>query len=451
MKISGALRGYQAKTVNNLLRGMGREPGSTFTVMFPRQAGKNEVSAVVIALLLRKSAKAGGSVVVCAPTLHPQAAISLDRTRQLMGMTARLLPDSVAAYGLQESTLRLGAASAVFLSGSPAAHVAGHTASLAIIADEAQELDRDWFNRQFRPMAASTNASTLMFGTPWDGDTLLEEAVRHNRAIDATRHKDDVHLHHEVSWREVELVVPAYGRHVRAERERLGAGHPLFLSQYELVAAEDAGRLFSREQIESLLGDHPPLSGPCRGERYVAGLDFGGDGQEADATILTIARVAGGRCEVVTHVAWRGASYLEMQAGVLEAARTWRLERICADATGMGAPIAAQLESLLGPRVVERVVFGAQSKSEMGYALKAAANGARLTLHTAASDAHWGRCLKELRECRCGFRLNRQLWWEAPTGEHDDYVASLALCLRAAESLGPERIARGRSGRESAW
>ncbi|MEO6397393.1 MAG: hypothetical protein ABIP13_02880, partial [Tepidiformaceae bacterium] len=156
MRSTPALRGYQAKTADALLRGMGREPGSTFTVMFPRQAGKNEVSAFVIAALLRKSARSGGSLVACAPTLHPQATISLERTRQLMALTARLLPQSVSSHGAEQSTLRLGQASAVVLSGSPAAHVAGHTASLAIIADEAQELDRDWFNRQFRPMAAST-------------------------------------------------------------------------------------------------------------------------------------------------------------------------------------------------------------------------------------------------------------------------------------------------------
>lgn len=445
MRTSPALRGYQAKTADALLRGMAREPGSTFTVMFPRQAGKNEVSAFVIAMLLRKSAKSGGSVVVCAPTLHPQATISLERTRQLMGLTARLLPGSVAAYGVQESTLRLGAASAVFLSGSPAAHVAGHTASLAVVADEAQELDRDWFNRQFRPMAASTNASTLMFGTPWDGDTLLEEAVRCNREIDARRPADDrVRLHHEVSWRDVEDALPAYGKYVRAERERLGANHPLFLTQYELVAAEDEGRLFTPGQIAALRGEHPPLAGPLPGERYVAGLDFGGEGAGADATVLTIARVQRGRCEVVAHLAWRGESYLGMQSGVADAARSWRLERIAADATGMGAPIIAQLEAGLGARVVERVVFGAATKSEMGYALVAAANGRRLCLYAGGGDAHLSRCLGELRACRSGHRLNRQLWWEAPGGRHDDYVASLALCLRAAENLGPERIARGR-------
>ena len=45
------LRGYQSKTAHRLLSGMRREPGSTFTVMFPRQAGKNEVSASIIGML----------------------------------------------------------------------------------------------------------------------------------------------------------------------------------------------------------------------------------------------------------------------------------------------------------------------------------------------------------------------------------------------------------------
>ncbi len=441
------LRKYQREAAESLLRSMEREPGSTFTVMFPRQAGKNEVSAFVIAALLEKAAWQGGSVVVCAPTLYPQATISLDRTHSLMASVLGLLPDCFSEFGLRESTLRLGQASAVFLSGSPQAHVAGHTASLAIIADEAQELDRDWFNRQFRPMAATTNASTLMFGTPWDGSTLLEEAVQRNRAKDAARDKHDtVRLHHEVGWREVALSLPAYGTYVRSERDRLGASHPLFLSQYELVAAEDAGRLLNGRQLAALVGAHPPLGGPQPGERYVGGLDFGGDGEAADATVLTIARVAAGRCEVVAHVAWRSAAYMRMQSGVIEAARAWRLERISADATGMGAPIIAQLESELGPRVVERVVFGAISKSDLGYALLAAVNGGRLALHKGEGDAHLLRCLAELRECRSGFRPNRQLWWEAPSGGHDDYVASLALCLHAANGLGAERVARGRSG-----
>ncbi|MGH2633204.1 MAG: hypothetical protein ACRDG3_07325, partial [Tepidiformaceae bacterium] len=124
-------------------------------MMFPRQSGKNEVSAVLIAHLLRAHASSGGSLIVCAPTFHPQAAISFERARHILGATQVLLPEggrTVAAV----PTIDVGRARAVFLSASPEAHVAGHTASSCLIADEAQALDADWFNRQVRPMAAST-------------------------------------------------------------------------------------------------------------------------------------------------------------------------------------------------------------------------------------------------------------------------------------------------------
>jgi hypothetical protein len=161
--------------------------------------------------------------------------------------------------------------------------------------------------------------------------------------------------------------------------------------------------------------------------------------------VLTIARVAGERCEVVAHDSWHGADFGALESATLLAARRWRLERISADSTGLGAPIAARLAGALGERVVERVVFTSQSKSEMGYALLAAANTGRLALHADDGSPDLGRCLRELRECRAGYRINRQMWWEAPPGGHDDYVASLALCLRAAEGLGASRVARGRA------
>ena len=338
-----ALRGYQARVFGELRQGMGRAPGETFTVMFPRQAGKNELSAFLVAALLTEHSKTGGTVVVCAPTLHPQAAISLDRTGHLMAVTARLLGKLVTARGRNGNVLSLGAASAVFLSGSPEAHVAGHTASLAIIADEAQELDEAWFNRQFRPMAASTGAPTVMLGTPWDGQTLLEKAVARNLALDARQPAEaDLRRHHQVSWQEVARSLHVYGRYVEQERDRLGANHPLFLSQYELVAAEDAGRLFPAGVATALAGSHRSMAAPRPGERYVGGLDIGGDGQGADATVLTVARAVEGRCEVVAHASWQGAAFATVEGGLLAAARHWGLERLCADSTGLGAPITAR-------------------------------------------------------------------------------------------------------------
>ena len=449
-----ALRHYQQQAVRGLLSGMRDRASQTLTVMFPRQAGKNEVSAVLIAELLREHAEEGGSLVVCAPTFHPQAAISFERARHILGASDSLLPDDGRMLAAVP-TIAVGQARAVFLSASPEAHVAGHTASIGLIADEAQDIDADWFNRQFRPMAASTGAPTTMFGTPWTGETLLERAVAVNRLADAakagTPYRDFIPRHHEVRWETVAHFLPAYGRHVRAERERLGAGHPLFRTQYELEPAEGDGLLLSPAQVSALEGHHPRLRKPIAGERYAAGLDLAGEGANADTVVLTIARVVEhdrdlgpARCEVVNHIAWRSRPFAEVTDACLAAARAWSFETLCVDASGIGAPTASQLSSALRGRV-QPVVFTAAEKSALGYDLLAAASTSRLALYSADGTPESNACRAELRQCRAEFRPGGQLRWAAPSGRHDDFVASLALCLRAANAIGAPRVARGRS------
>lgn len=433
------LRRYQARTLIALLHGIETCRGATFTVMFPRQAGKNEVAAALVACLLWSNAARGGSIVVCAPAFRPQTRISLERTRHMLDAIARLAPGGVRAT-VAGNAIAFGRARAVFLSAAVGAHVAGHTASLALIADEAQEIDADWFDRQFRPMAASTGAPAVLLGTPWDGTTLIERAVTANREHDAG--DPAIRFHHEVGWHEVSASIPAYGDYVRYERQRLGANHPLYLSQYELVASDAAGRLFSPGQLAMLEGLHPREQAPRPGERYVGGLDLGGEGQGADATVLSIARLAGDRCEVAELAAWRSAPFETVQREVIALARRWRLERLSVDATGLGAPLAKGLTAALGPRV-EPFVFTAQSKSALGFALLAAAETGRFALFADDGSAEAAACRAELRGCRASYRGGRLWWWGE--GLNDDYVASLALCLRAAESSGGPRLAVGRS------
>ncbi len=441
-----ALRDYQAATLTRLLTAIPTHPGATFTVMFPRQAGKNEVAACLVATLLRASVFAGGEIVVAAPSYRPQARISLERVRRRLELLAGYFPgETVRVAGNRVS---VGAAAATFLSASPEASVAGHTASLLLLGDEAQDIDTETFDRQFRPMAASTGAPTVLFGTAWDGRSLLEVAAARNRERDlreAAAGAGVVPFHHHVTWQEVGLATPAYGAYVRGERDRLGADHPLFLSQYELVPARGAGHLLGAGQLARMEGGHPALYGPVDGERYVAGLDLGGEGESADRTVLTVARVDGGRCEVVAHASWQGEPYDAVESAVLALATHWRVERLAADASGLGAPVVSWLARKLGARV-DAVVFTGGLKSAMGYALQAAASTGSLTLHAPDDSADARRCRTELRECRSGLRTGGALWWAAPSGAHDDYVASLALCLRAAESLGPVRVARGRRG-----
>ncbi len=441
-----ALRAYQARVLRGLLAAIATGPAAPLTVMMPRQSGKNEIAAALVAFLLRAHAREGGTVVVCAPTLDPQARISADRIRAALAATDALLPPEGHTRS-RGDTIAVGRAKAVLLSANPQASVAGHTASLALIADEAQDLDEDWFDRQFRPMAASTGAPTILFGTAWDGRTLLERAAAANRVRDAATPHGPRH-HHQASWREVAAALPAYGAYVEAEQERLGATHPLFLSQYELVPGEVAGRLLTRDLLAALEGAHDPLPAPVPGERYVAGLDFGGEGEDADATVLTIARLdAGGSeatsaCRVVKQREWRGEPYARVLDEVRALDRRWRFDRVCADATGLGAPLVAQLRPQLGARLDE-VVFTAASKSALGFALLAAARTGRLALPRDDGSPEARRCREELAACEASLAAGGRLVWGNDRG-HDDHVVSLALCLRAAESAGAPRVAVGR-------
>ena len=449
MYTPGAVRPYQFDIVSALFRQVTRDArGETLTVMFPRQSGKNEVSAMLVMALLLRHHSSGGNVVVCAPSLHPQAALSFDRTISLLRGHRRI---SMPKAQVEGNTIRFGLASATFLSGMPGANVAGHTASLALIGDEAQDLDTDWFDRQFKPMTASTGASTVLFGTPWQGDSLLERSVERNRKRDAAfEHLGPRYrgawdpFHHQVSWEEVAEENEPYRTYVEKERDRLGASHPIFLSQYELVSVADEKRLLSPAMLWQLEGPFAPLEHPEPGARYVAGLDFAGEGAAGDATVLTIGRLLDGACEVVRIENWTGVPYDAVSSAIIAAAKEWRLARLVCDVTGLGSPLAAGLRKALGA-VVTPFVFSRKSKSELGFELIAAAETGNLRIAPAVSNSSLKTLWDELRTCLVDFEAGGTMTWGAPTGAHDDHVTSLALCLRAATTTGAARVAVGRS------
>ena len=91
-------------------------------------------------------------------------------------------------------------------------------------------------------------------------------------------------------------------------------------------------------------------------------------------------------------------------------------------------------------------MFTAASKSALGYALLAAARTGRLALPRDNGSTEAFRCREELAACEASLVSGGRLAWGNDRG-HDDYVVSLALCLRAAESAGAPRVAVGRGGR----
>jgi hypothetical protein len=304
-------------------------------------------------------------------------------------------------------------------------------------------------------MAANSGATTVFYGTAWDAGNLLERARQTHLAAERD---DGIRRHFEYDWREVAACNPAYAGFVEAERQRLGEDHPLFLTQYCLKTLPDSGRLLSAVQRDLLRGRHPRLASPIAGETYVAGLDVGGEAQDGsardhDATVLTVARLlpaasddvlAEPQIEVVAHYAWSGAPHTQLYGALLSLLKeTWDVQRVAADATGLGEPLAAFLARSLRGRVIGHKLTS-ESKSQLGYELIRNVSAGRLRLYEDGSS-ELRECRRQLELCRAYYRPSQQLAFAVDARDgHDDYVISLALTV-AASGLRPRR-AQGRAG-----
>ena len=71
------LRHYQLAVARAALESAAERRGLTLTVLMPRQAGKNQLSAHLEAFLLARHQRSGGALVKCAPTFKPQVLTSI--------------------------------------------------------------------------------------------------------------------------------------------------------------------------------------------------------------------------------------------------------------------------------------------------------------------------------------------------------------------------------------
>ncbi|HOR00673.1 MAG TPA: hypothetical protein PLJ35_17815 [Anaerolineae bacterium] len=168
------LRRYQLEVARAVLHSVLNRRGLTFAVLMSRQAGKSETSALLEALLLALYGDVGGWLVKASPTFKPQT------VKSILRLETRL--DNPWTRGRWQRErgyiVRLGRARAAFFSAQPNAAVVGATASILLEADEAQDISEDKWNKDFRPMGAATNVTTVLWGTAWTPDTLLSHTVR---------------------------------------------------------------------------------------------------------------------------------------------------------------------------------------------------------------------------------------------------------------------------------
>jgi hypothetical protein len=441
---------YQELVGDAILDSVLSRRGLTFSVMFARQMGKNQLSAVLEAYLL--SCMEEGSIVKAAPTFKPQIVNS--RLRLLATLDNPLTWSRVwRSYGYMIGVARspdLREAQQgpriFFFSAGPEANIVGATASLLLEVDEAQDVASEKFDRDLRPMASTSNATTVLYGTAWSDDTLLAQVRANNLEL---QEQDGIRRHFEYDWRTLAAINPHYKRFVENEMRRLGEDHISIRTQYRLLSISGAGFLLNEMQRYLLQGQHAWLEEPDDQEGvYIAGMDVGGEdrakrGQamqpQQDSTVITIARVEYNDLllpvvRVVHQYWWTGLPYQEQYAQAVAVCQRWGVRRLVVDKTGLGDMMASLLVSRLGDERVKAYHFSRPSKSALTYQFLSLVNSGRLKFYTSehAPEQIYQECMKQLRLARYRIPAENVLdMYVDPAEGHDDFLISLALCGEA--------------------
>ena len=451
------LRPYQVEVARTVLDSILHGKGLTLSVEIARQGGKNELSAHLEVLLLGLHMAQGGTLVKCSPTFKPQTVISMQRLRDRL--------EEFGFHGTYRTEMgyiiTLGAARQVFLSAEESASVVGHTADVLLEIDESQDVNKEKYTKEFRPMGSSTNVTTIHYGTTWDDSTLLEEVKRTNLELEK---KDRIKRHFRYDWQEVAKHNKPYRSFVEAERTRLGENHPLFRTQYSLLPISGGGGLLTRQQIVSMLGTHDRLKQPDAGRIHLAGVDLAGEREETreqaltaarsrlDSTVITIAEVDAAQrsnsslvepvLRVVEHYHWTGTPHSQLYGQMVSVLRNWNCHRVLIDNTGIGQPVASFLRRELGSRIVP-FTFTQRSKSDMGFELLSLINSGRIRIYKQDGSPEHRELMLQLEKARCQYRPNQTMnFYVDPQDGHDDFLVSLALLAEAGRGYRP-RTAKG--------
>jgi hypothetical protein len=450
------LRKYQEAVAKAVCDSVFHRRGLTFVVMFPRQSGKNELQAQLEAYLLCLNVERDVEIVKASPTWKPQ---SLNAMRRLHRILERNAITSSLWTKEQGYIYRVGRARIFFLSGGPETNIVGATASLLLEVDEAQDVSPAKFDKDLAPMAASTNATRVFWGTAWTADTLLARELR--TAREAER-EDGLQRVFVCTADEVAAEVPAYGAFVRDQVTRLGRGHPMVKSQFYSEEIDAECGMFPPARRALMRGMHPRQERPIDGRVYAFLIDVAGEDEKItgdeesglqnpgrDSTALTIVEVDLATCadslikaptyRAVDRRLWTGVRHTALYQQILGLAGSWRPKSLVIDATGVGAGLASFLSKALPGRVLP-FEFNTRSKSDLGWKFIAICETGRYKDYQAKpEESESGLFWKQVEYCQSTVvpGPERRMRWGVPdtlrdpsTGElvHDDLLLSAALC-----------------------
>ena len=445
------LRAYQEHVALAVVDSIQHKRGYSFVVMFPRQSGKNELQAQIETYVLTILQDYNAEIVKISPTWKPQ---SLNAMRRLERVLQKNL--ITRSMWIKESgyIYRLNTARIFFFSGGPQANIVGATASTLLEVDEAQDIEIAKFYKDIAPMAASTNATRIFWGTAWTSRTLLHRELV---AAQAAEQKDGIRRTFVLDANQVAAEVPAYGAFVSEQVAKLGRNNPMVKTQFFSEEIDAESGMFPSGRRVLMYGPQPAQEKPKPGTVYAFLLDVAGEDEQAggapgsdqlsnpgrDSTALTVVEVDLSTLSdpvihrptyrVVMRRIWTGKSQTFQYSQIKTLAETWLPRYIVTDATGIGAGLTSFLSAAFPGKVLP-FVFTSSSKSKLGWDFISIIETGRFKEYAPADELF----LEQLSFCQLEVQTGpaRQIKWGVPdgtrnpaTGElvHDDLVLSAAL------------------------
>jgi hypothetical protein len=234
------LRPYQLEAANAIINSVFRRDGETFVILFARQSGKDELLANLILFLLTRLAEKGTSIVCAQPTFRPQTENAMQRLER-RAFQRPFFPYAGfhKQYGYMYSLM---SARVLYFSADPSANVVGQTADRLLIINEAQDVQKNIYDKCFAPMAAAGNATRVFSGTAWTGDTLLE---REKRSALELEKRDGFKRVFVVTGDQVARHNKRYAVFLKNEIRKMGRDHPLIRTQYFCENIDAQGGMFT--------------------------------------------------------------------------------------------------------------------------------------------------------------------------------------------------------------
>jgi hypothetical protein len=464
------LRAYQRSTAQAILNSIRNRRGHSLVVIFPRQSGKNELQAQIEAYLLACLYQEQAEIIKISPTFRPQTLNAMLRLERVLARNSVI--QQIGWRKEQGYIYRVGNSRVFFFSGDPAASVVGATASTLLEVDEAQDVSISKYDKDIAPMAASTNATRVFWGTAWTSTTLLAREMR--AALDAQQ-RDGIRRVWKLTADEVGAEVPAYAQFVSEQVTKLGRNNPLVMTQFFSEEIDSQAGMFPAARQALMQGDHLPQLSPRSGALYALLLDVAGEDEDQqavgeaaassntkrDATALTVVEVdlstlsdpviKAPRYKVVHRQLWVGVKQSTLYSQLRGLVEHWRASYLVVDATGVGAGLSSFLDKAFPGKVLPFVFSGA-SKSQLGwdflgviesgrykefsFCLPSPSQGEGPGMRVNA-DPIQSRFWQELEHVQMEIvpGPDKRIKWGVPNGMkvdgefiHDDLVLSAALC-----------------------